>query len=129
MAWASNSLVNKGRKPFKACKECSTFTASPAAKAAKAVRVRLLVANEHGQPNDVRELPAEVEGQCANALTIIGRALAKRKRNWFDRLLVALVMRMAPKGDDFMRDPLTDDAPEFTVEELRRFQSGADKPR
>jgi menaquinone-dependent protoporphyrinogen IX oxidase len=60
---------------------------------------------------------------------IIGRALAKRKRNWFDRLLVALVMRMAPKGDDFMRDPLTDDAPEFTVEELRRSQSGADKPR
>lgn len=31
-----------------------------AAKAAKAVRVRLLVASEHGQPNDVRELPAEV---------------------------------------------------------------------
>ena len=30
------------------------------AKAAKALRVRLLVANEHGQPNDVRELPAEV---------------------------------------------------------------------
>ena len=33
---------------------------APPAKAAKAVRVRLLVANEHGQPNDVRELPAEV---------------------------------------------------------------------
>lgn len=33
---------------------------APPAKAAKAVRVRLLVASEHGQPNDVRELPAEV---------------------------------------------------------------------
>lgn len=33
---------------------------APPAKAAKAVRVRLLVANEHGQPNDVRELPADV---------------------------------------------------------------------
>lgn len=33
---------------------------APPAKAAKVVRVRLLVANEHGQPNDVRELPAEV---------------------------------------------------------------------
>lgn len=30
------------------------------AKAPKAVRVRLLVASEHGQPNDVRELPADV---------------------------------------------------------------------
>ena len=33
---------------------------APPAKAAKSVRVRLLVANEHGQPNDVRELPADV---------------------------------------------------------------------
>ena len=33
---------------------------APPAKAAKAVRVRLMVASEHGQPNDVRELPAEV---------------------------------------------------------------------
>lgn len=33
---------------------------APAAKPAKAVRVRLLVANEHGQPNDVRDLPAKV---------------------------------------------------------------------
>lgn len=30
------------------------------AKTAKAVRVRLLVANEYGQPNDVRELPSDM---------------------------------------------------------------------
>ena len=40
-------------------KPADAATAAPA-KAAKSVRVRLLVANEHGQPNDVRELPAEV---------------------------------------------------------------------
>jgi hypothetical protein len=52
---------------------------------------------------------------------LIARALTKRKRNWFDRLLVAFAMRMAPKQDEaFMRDPLTDDAPEFDPEALRR---------
>jgi hypothetical protein len=37
------------------------------AKAAKAVRVRLLVASEHGKPNDVRELPAEVAKQLVKS--------------------------------------------------------------
>lgn len=32
---------------------------SAPAKPAKSVRVRLLVASEHGQPNDVRDLPAD----------------------------------------------------------------------
>ncbi len=43
------------------------------------------------------------------------------------RLLVALAASMAkkkPPGEDFMRDPLIDAEPEYSVEELKRFRAG-----
>lgn len=55
------------------------------------------------------------------------RALAKRRRGFVDRLLVALAARMAPQpspANDFMRDPLIDGAPEYSIEELKRFREG-----
>jgi hypothetical protein len=52
---------------------------------------------------------------------LIARALTKRKRNWLDKLLVAFAIRMVPQArEDFMRDPLTDNAPEFDAAALRR---------
>jgi hypothetical protein len=52
---------------------------------------------------------------------LIARALTKRRRNWLDKLLVAFAMRMVPQArEDFMRDPLTDNAPEFDAAALRR---------
>ena len=52
---------------------------------------------------------------------LIARALTKRQRTWLDRMLVAFAMRMAPQADEtFMRDPLTDDAPEFDAATLRQ---------
>lgn len=54
---------------------------------------------------------------------VIARSLTKRKRSWFDRLVVAFVTRLAPRDDEaFMRDPLTDDAPEFDPRELQRLR-------
>jgi len=54
---------------------------------------------------------------------LIARSLTKRKRNWLDRIVVTLVTRMAPQGDEaFMRDPLTDDAPEFDPKALQRLR-------
>ena len=61
---------------------------------------------------------------------IFARAIVKRQRNWIDRLLLRVAMRIAPpktQPDDFMRDPLIESAPGFTVEELRRFRSGVDR--
>lgn len=57
---------------------------------------------------------------------VFARALAKRRRGFVDRLLVALAARMAKKkpGEDFMRDPLIDAEPEYSVEELKRFRAG-----
>ena len=58
---------------------------------------------------------------------MFARAFAKRRRGLVDRLLVALATRMAPKtppAEDFMRDPLIDAAPEYSVEELKRFREG-----
>lgn len=40
--------------------EQAKLAEAPASKAVKAVKVRLLIACEHGNPNDVRELPADV---------------------------------------------------------------------
>lgn len=52
---------------------------------------------------------------------LIARALTKRQRNWLDKLLVAFAMRMVPQSrEDFMRDPLTDNAPEFDAAALRQ---------
>ena len=58
---------------------------------------------------------------------LFARALAKRRRGLFDRILVVIAMRMAGKaasGEDFMRDPLIDAEPEFSIDELRRFREG-----
>jgi hypothetical protein len=54
---------------------------------------------------------------------LIARSLTRRKRTWLDRLVVALVTRIAPQGDEaFMRDPLTDDTPEFDPKALQRLR-------
>ena len=54
---------------------------------------------------------------------LVARSLTKRRRNWLDRLVVTIVTRLAPHDDEaFMRDPLTDDAPEFDPRELQRLR-------
>lgn len=54
---------------------------------------------------------------------LLARSLTKRRRNWFDRLVVSLVTRLAPRDNEgFMRDPLTDDPPEFDPGELQRLR-------
>lgn len=60
------------------------------------------------------------------AMFFVG-AVAKRKRNFREKILFALFKRMMPlpaPENDFMRDAICDSEPEFSVEELRAFRNG-----
>lgn len=54
-------------------------------------------------------------------------SLAKRRRSFWDRFKVWLFARLVPgrgAAPDFMRDELIEQAPEFSPEELARFERG-----